>query len=283
MASPQHQQLLQHKTEASCDSSGDGAVSVRINNSHKPLKHLQPHQHGSRTPGEKPCKYSISSSCSSGESGLPRTAVTGLRSQRRVPQLFERSAGLWWNPRFDSSSLEKECRERCFPQTRRRFRYVLFYLAVAALLWGVYFGVNGGRCDPVSFLVPTAAFVLFCLLLFLFTFTRLYGRFYNQASLLLTVVTFALTLAPQTQKPRLPDPKLGVNLTLGDTSDWGAPPWVPCISPVGSFSLCMEVLLLLYSVLHVRLYASVLLGVLYSLLFEALGWRFLLPSSRGGQ
>uniref|UniRef100_A0A3Q3IDS1 Adenylate cyclase type 9 n=1 Tax=Monopterus albus TaxID=43700 RepID=A0A3Q3IDS1_MONAL len=34
----------------------------------------------------------------------------------------------------------------------------------------------------------------------------------------------------------------------------------------------MEVLLLLYSVLHVRLYASVMLGFLYSVLFEALGW-----------
>ncbi|KAK7930141.1 hypothetical protein WMY93_006536 [Mugilogobius chulae] len=34
----------------------------------------------------------------------------------------------------------------------------------------------------------------------------------------------------------------------------------------------MEVLLLLYSVLHVRLYASVLLGLLFSVLFEAFGW-----------
>ncbi|XP_035259216.1 adenylate cyclase type 9-like isoform X2 [Anguilla anguilla] len=280
--SPQHEQLLQHGTEVSCDSSGDGAVSVRINNSHKPLKHLQPQPqpHGSEAPGcggrAKPCKYSISSSCSSAESGLPRTAAAGLCGRRRVPQLFERSAGLWWNPRFDSSILEKECRERFFPQTRRRFRYVLFYLATAAVLWGVYFAVNGARCDPVTFLVPTAAFLLACLLLFLFTFTRLYGRFYTQASLLLIVVTFAITLAPQAQKPVLPHPKLDLNV-----SPEGAFDWVPCISPVGTFSLCMEVLLLLYSVLHVRLYAAVLLGVLYSLLFEVLGWLFLPLASRG--
>ncbi|KAJ8346059.1 hypothetical protein SKAU_G00302520 [Synaphobranchus kaupii] len=38
----------------------------------------------------------------------------------------------------------------------------------------------------------------------------------------------------------------------------------------------MEVLLLLYSVLQVRLYASVLLGLVYSASFEALGWMHLL-------
>ncbi|KAJ8367099.1 hypothetical protein AAFF_G00331030 [Aldrovandia affinis] len=293
MASPQHQKLLQHNTEVSCDASGEGAVSVRIHDSDKPLKHLQQQQHvisgapsgGGRGPGggTKPCKYSISSSCSSGEcTGARKTVATGLRRhRRRVPELFERSAAQWWDPRFDSPVLETECRERCFPQTRRRFRYALSYLALAALLWGAYFAANGARCDPAAFLAPTAAFLLFCLLLFLFTFTRLYGRLYGQASLLLVAVTFALTLAPQTQTGRLVDPGGGggLNLTLGG----GAPARVPCVSPVGTFSLSMEVLLLLYSVLQVRLYASVLLGLLYSVLFEALGWMFLLRASGGAR
>ncbi|XP_035254630.1 adenylate cyclase type 9-like [Anguilla anguilla] len=292
MASPQHQQLLRN-TEASCDSSGDGAVSVRISGA-KPQKQQHPHGAGSTgcgggaAGGSKRCKYSISSSCSSGESGLRRTAVKGLRHHRKVPQLFERSAAQFWDPGFDSPILEEACRERCFPQTQRHFRYVLFYLSAAGFLWGVYFAANPARCDPVAFLVPTASFLLFCLLLFLFTFTRLYARFYNQACLLLILATFALTLAPQVQTSGFGDLEVppseedGVvawetgNVTLaGPPSADG--PRAPCLSPVGTFSLCMEVLLLLYSMLHVRLYASVLLGLLYSASFEALGWTHLAP------
>ncbi|XP_036384702.1 adenylate cyclase type 9 isoform X2 [Megalops cyprinoides] len=271
MASPQHQQQpLLHNTEVSCDPSGDGAVSVRVNNSGNPNK-LGPTAlgGGGTGGGAKRCKYSISSSCSSGESAVRRTAAASVRGPRKVPQLFERSAAQWWDPRFDSPVLEEACRERCFPQKRRRFRYVLFYLAAAGLTWGAYFAANGARCEHAAFLTPTAAFLLLCLLLFLFTFTRLYRRLYGQASLLLVVAAFALTLALQTQTAGFGDPGGGPNLTLGGHPAAGGSP--PCISSVGTFSLCMEVLLLLYSVLHIRLYASVLLGLLYSVLFEALG------------
>ncbi|XP_029914898.1 adenylate cyclase type 9 [Myripristis murdjan] len=287
MASPQHQQLLPHNTEVSCDSSGEGGVSVRIGGSVK-------HKHGGGPlgsigggfiGGSKHCKYSISSSCSSGESGVRRPVVKSLRTQKKMPQLFERSAGHFWDPKFDSSILEEACRERCFPQTQRRFRYVLFYLIVAGLLWGLYFAANPSRCDRMAFLLPTAFFLLFCLLLLLLTFTKLYSRCYNQASLLLILVTFALTLAPQIQTSGFGDletapPKFDMedfsgmepryNLTYDKMVAYNN--WTPCISPVGTFSLCMEVLLLLYSVLHVRLYASVLLGLLYSVFFESLGW-----------
>ncbi|KAM7386892.1 hypothetical protein PAMA_009492 [Pampus argenteus] len=284
MASPQHQQLLPHNTEVSCDSSGDGGVSVKIGSSVK-------HKHGGGPlgsigggfiGGSKHCKYSISSSCSSGESGVRRPVVRSFRTQKKMPQLFERSAGHFWDPKFDSSILEEACRERCFPQTQRRFRYVLFYLATAGLLWGFYFAANPSRCDRTAFLIPTACFLLFCLLLFLLTFTKLYSRCYNQASLLLILVTFILTLAPQIQTSgfRDPDtPAFDVEEFSGigpDNQSYdklvGGSTWSPCLSPVGTFSLCIEVLLLLYSVLHVRLYASVLLGFLYSVFFESLGW-----------
>uniref|UniRef100_A0A3B3U016 adenylate cyclase n=1 Tax=Poecilia latipinna TaxID=48699 RepID=A0A3B3U016_9TELE len=254
MASPQHQKLLPHNTEVSCDSSGDGGVSVRIGSSF--------------IGATKHCKYSISSSCSSGESGVRRPMVKSFRAHKGMPQLFERSAGHFWDPKFDSSILEEACRERCFPQTRRRFRYVLFYLVAASFLWGLYFAAHPSCCDIVVFLLPTASFLIFCLLLFLMTFTRLYSRCYNQASLLLILVTFILTLAPQIQTLGFRNPDgMGSNK-------------FPCLSPVGTFSLCIEVLLLLYSVLHVRLYASLMLGLLYSVLFETLGC--LLPTQAGG-
>lgn len=296
MASPQHQHLLFHNSEVSCDSSGDGATSVRISGT-KPHKQ----QRGSLGAsamcsiigGSKHCKYSISSSCSSGESAIRKPVVKGLRTQRKMPQLFERSAGHFWNPKFDSNILEEACRERCFPQTQRRFRCVLFYLAAASLLWGLFFIANANRCERTAFLLPTAAFLLLCSVLFAFTFTRFYAHCYNQASLLLIVVTFALTLAPQIQTSGFSDlnvPPLkdeedaddfsgaeDKNLTFEATRSGGLV--APCLSPVGTFSLGMEVLSLLYSFLHVRLYASLLLGLLYSVLFETLGWMHLIQGN----
>uniref|UniRef100_A0A147B3N6 adenylate cyclase n=1 Tax=Fundulus heteroclitus TaxID=8078 RepID=A0A147B3N6_FUNHE len=295
MASPQHQKLLPHNTEVSCDSSGDGGVAVRIGGGggkHRhgggPLGSIG----GGFIGGTKHCKYSISSSCSSGESGLRRTVAKSFRAHKGTPQLFERSAGHFWDPKFDSSILEEACRERCFPQTRRRFRYVLFYLAAAGLLWGLYFAAHPSRCDAAVFLPPAVSFLVFCLLLFLLTFTRLYSRCYNQASLLLILATFVLTLAPQIQTlgfrelddrpPEFDTEGIGgvesAHNISNDKSVGGIDEF-PCLSPVGTFSLCIEVLLLLYSVLHVRLYASLMLGLLYSVLFETLGC--LLPTQTG--
>ncbi|XP_029991515.1 adenylate cyclase type 9 isoform X2 [Sphaeramia orbicularis] len=289
-----HRQLLMHGTEVSCDSSGDGAVTVRITNS---APHM--HQHESLMAANSGGgggggggaggygavskmnpnlhKYSISSSCSSADSRPAGTSTS--RVHRKAPPLFERSAAQCWDPKFDSPILEEACQERCFPQTQRRFRYVLFYLAVAAVLWGLYFGVNNDRCDPMAFLVPTASFLVLLVLLFLFTLTQPYTRLYNQTSLLLIAVTFAITLAPQIQTAGYTELEWAGG---GNASVLSAAPLkTPCISPVGTFSLCIEVLLLLYSVLHVRLYASVLLGLLYSILFEALGWLPLLQRGTG--
>uniref|UniRef100_A0A3B1KGE3 adenylate cyclase n=1 Tax=Astyanax mexicanus TaxID=7994 RepID=A0A3B1KGE3_ASTMX len=256
-------------TEVCCDSQG-GGLTVRVVDTRS-----EPENGGkaSSEPGlmgtPKQCKYSISSSCSSsGESGVRRTVMTSLRSHRAVPQLFERSAAQCWDPKFDSSILEEACRERCFPQTQRRFRYVLFYLFTAAILWSVYIGVSSSQCMLATFLLPTASFLILCLLLFLFTFSRPYVRLYNQASLLLIVITFGITLAPQTQTASF----FHYEWQRDANRTHVVEPPAPCISPVGTFSLCMEVLLLLYSMLHLRLYASVLLGILYSVLFETLGW-----------
>ncbi|XP_076841291.1 adenylate cyclase type 9 [Brachyhypopomus gauderio] len=281
MALPSQQQPFRN-SEVSCDGEG-GEATVRIADA-RPQCHACLERGSVSGQGavgcSKPCKYSIFSSCSSADSGTRRPTLTSLRGQQAIPPLFERSAGQCWDPKFDSPTLEEACRERCFPQTQRRFRYVLLYLTAAALLWGVYFGANNARCDPTSFLLPTAAFLVLCLLLLLFTFTQPYVWLHGQASLLLTAVTFAVTLAPQ--------PQAAAFAHLGWSADGNrtlAPPAGvegPCISPVGTFSLCIEVLLLLYSMLHMRLYASVLLGLLYSVLFEALGWLHLGQTNTAG-
>ncbi|TRY97280.1 hypothetical protein DNTS_020575 [Danionella cerebrum] len=288
MASPQH--LLFHNSEVSCDSSGNGAVSVRISEtkSHKQQRgSLGTSAMCNIISASKHCKYSISSTCSSGESAIRKPMVKSLRNQRKTPQLFERSAGHFWNPKFDSNILEEACRERCFPQTQRRFRCVLFYLAAASVLWGLFFIINANRCEQIVFLLPTASFLLLVSVLFIFTFTRFYSHCYNQASLLVIVVTFALTLAPQIQTSGFSE---FTSASLSDEGDFSGTEdtnltyestvrgnrHVPCLSPVGTFSLGMEVLSLLYSFLHVRFYASLLLGLLYSVLFETLGWMHLM-------
>ncbi|NWX90297.1 ADCY9 cyclase, partial [Nothoprocta pentlandii] len=264
MASPPHQQLLHHhSTEVSCDSSGDSnSVTVRIN--------AKQQQQGCAS--AKHCKYSISSSCSSGESGGTRRAAAGhgggLRRHKKLPQLFERASSKWWNPKFDSNNLEEACMERCFPQTQRRFRYALFYIGVACLLWGIYFGIHMKE-KLLVFVVPALCFLLVCVAFFAFTFTKTYARHYVWTSLTLTLLVFALTLAPQFQ---VLTPLSG----SGDVANQTPPanPSDTCLSQVGSFSMCIEVLLLLYTVMHLPLYLSLFLGLSYSVLFETFGYHF---------
>ncbi|XP_006036635.2 adenylate cyclase type 9 isoform X3 [Alligator sinensis] len=267
MASPPHQQLLHHhSTEVSCDPSGDSnSVTVRIN----------PKQHQGCI-SAKHCKYSISSSCSSsGESAGPRRAAgggasggSGLRRQKKVPQLFERASSKWWNPKFDSNNLEEACMERCFPQTQRRFRYALFYIGVACLVWGIYFSIHMQE-KLMVFTVPALGFLLVCIAFFMFTFTQTYARHYVWTSLILTLLVFTLTLAPQFQALTTLSGRDDVSnhTSLVRAAD-------ASLSQVGSFSMCIEVLLLLYTVMHLPLYLSLFLGLLYSVLFETFGYHF---------
>ncbi|KAM9305781.1 adenylate cyclase type 9 [Gastrophryne carolinensis] len=257
MASPVNQQLLHH-TEVRCDGSGDSSsVTVKINRQH--------HQGQSRR-----CKYSISSSCSSGESGIKKGGGGGgARKQKKLPQLFERSTSNWWNPKFDSSNLEEACVERCFPQTQRRFRYAVLYLCVSGLLWSIYFGIHM-KSKLIAHLVPTLCFLMVCLFFFIFTFTKPYARHCTAVSLVVTLLAFALTLASQFQVLTLEtDRDNSSSLTFVPSSGSTS-----CLSQVGSFSICVEVLFLLYTVMHLPLYLSACLGVVYSILFETFGYHF---------
>ncbi|XP_032086865.1 adenylate cyclase type 9 [Thamnophis elegans] len=212
--------------------------------------------------------------------GKPRGAALGPGlglglGAGRAPQLFERASSRWWDPRFDSSNLEQACRQRRFPQTRRRLRYALGYLGAAALLWGAYLGWGrgggrggGGGGGAAAAAGAALAFLGACLAALLFTFTRAYGRHPAGSSLALALLVLALPLASQLLPAAAAAPGLA-----GNVSARAAPP-PPCLSPVGSFSLCVAALLLLYAVPHLPLYLSLLLGLGGSALFEALGYGF---------
>ncbi|XP_062915517.1 adenylate cyclase type 9 [Mobula hypostoma] len=256
-------------TEVYCDASGDcNHVAVKIGRQ----REVQQHAAAADAPapqhqGPGPTKYSISSSCSSGES--VRRAARSPRRRRKFPQLFERASGKWWDPAFDSRKLEDACLERCFPQTQRRFRYALLYLMVAALLWAIYFGCvvkESARGLAAAFLAPTLLFMSCCAGLLAVTFSGLYSRHYVRISLLFTLLVFALSLATRFQGGGLEGSGCGWN-----ESRTPAPCWTH-LSPVGSFSISVEVLLLLYTVMPLPLYLCFLFGVSYSLLFELLGY-----------
>nr|XP_056722228.1 adenylate cyclase type 9 [Euleptes europaea] len=275
-------------TEVSCDSSGD-RVTVR----------LQPRLSSPQTappppPPPPPCKSSVSSGCSSsggdsvaaaagaagrgsvafpgpGGGGGARRGRRGGRGRGGLPQLFERASGRWWSPQFDSRALEAACRERCFPQARRRFRYALSYAGAAGLLWAAYVGARLGPGGAAAVAGPALGALAAALAAFLFTFTRAYARHHGAASLALTLLLFALTLAPHLPVPSGDPPR---NATATAPAPAAAAAAGCLFSPVGSFSMCVAALLLLYTVLHLPLYLSLALGLGYSALFETLAYLF---------
>ncbi|XP_054266765.1 adenylate cyclase type 9 isoform X2 [Macrosteles quadrilineatus] len=163
------------------------------------------------------------------------------------PIPFERaSARSWWDPRFDSEILEKQYKLSAFPQIRLRFRYSLLYVFVVSLFWCVYLAVKAvyeeGRTESFTVALIFGSFSVFTLFILLLTRSTLYARFHLPVSIMTAIVMFALSL-----------------LSVGTTS---------VLTPVGDFSLCIEILMIIYTVIPLPLYICVILGISYSVLFE---------------
>ena len=162
------------------------------------------------------------------------------------PIMFER-AGSWWpSPRFDSEILEKEQWKSYFPQTRRRFQDVLFYILTACVAWAVFFGAT--RSASVQwpyFLIGTLILLFLIGVIIGFTYTR----FYKKVPLVTSIFVSCLICC-------------SVLLTLiYNDSD---------LSSIGAFTATVEVLLMMYSVIPMPLFITVSIGVIYSVLFEVL-------------
>ncbi|XP_052281926.1 adenylate cyclase type 9-like isoform X2 [Dreissena polymorpha] len=164
-----------------------------------------------------------------------------------LPQLFERTGSWWPSPRFDSDILEKAQWNTYFPQTRRRFQYALFYMLAACLVWTLYFGLTKAHSYHwPNFLIGTL--VLLCLICVVlgFTYTRYYQKFYLLTSIVVSILICSGILAT-VQAFRASD-----------------------LSTVGSFTATVEVLLMMYSVIPMPLAATLVIGVIYSVVFEVL-------------
>jgi len=183
------------------------------------------------------------------------------------PALFERAATSWWNPRFDSDILEGQYWRSTFPRTTRRFQLGLSYLLMLCLVWAIYFPTVA---TPHWYIFLSGSVslgtVIFCM--FLVTCSPIYSENCFKVSLLLCLLLCSLSLAVYLQispneiileNGAVLEPSTNISAsTLGQTD----------LSEAGLFALYVEVLLLIYTVIPLPLYGTLLVGLSYTLLFE---------------
>ncbi|XP_071087998.1 adenylate cyclase type 9-like isoform X2 [Haliotis cracherodii] len=171
---------------------------------------------------------------------------TPLSPKQNTPiVLFERASGSWWNPTFDSKILEDQLWSCYLPQTRRRFQYALFYVVTACLAWLIFFGLSKEQ-NWMYFLGGTACLLSVTVLIIGFTKIPLYERFYMPISIVFVLFLMALILCP---------------FAFKSSSD---------LSTIGSFSGSVEILLMIYTFIPMPLFAAVLIGIVYSIVYEIL-------------
>ncbi|XP_001603329.2 adenylate cyclase type 9 isoform X1 [Nasonia vitripennis] len=169
-----------------------------------------------------------------------------------LPVPFERAAPRsWWNPKFDSEILEGQYKCSAFPQIRLRFRYALTYILLISVSWLAYFVILGIENNsifwPYIAVMFTAVGAMVSAILYL-THTDHYRSIVLPISVGVALMLCCLSIVFLVYVP--PDTD---GLTL-----------------VGHFALCSEILLLIYTVLPMPLYACTLICTLYSFLFEFL-------------
>ncbi|CAB0034921.1 unnamed protein product [Trichogramma brassicae] len=168
----------------------------------------------------------------------------------RLPMPFERAAArCWWNPKFDSESLEKEYKNNAFPQIRLRFRYALLYILLVSLSWFIYFTVIGIENNSKYWSISAILFGSLSLI----TTIMLYITFKNWYKKCVTIMSVVIAIV-------LCIESLVLLICV--------PPHIDGLTMVGHFTFCAEILLLVYTVLPMPLYACVLISVLYSSIFE---------------
>ncbi|XP_071571672.1 adenylate cyclase type 9 [Temnothorax nylanderi] len=169
-----------------------------------------------------------------------------------LPVPFERAAPRsWWNPRFDSEILEEQYRRSAFPQIRLRFRYALTYMLLVSLSWLTYFVIIGVENDTSTWAAIAGVFGIVGVMVsavFYLTHTDYYKSYVLPTSLGVASTLCFLSL---------------LFLAL-------VPPHVDGLTLVGHFALCSEILLVIYTVLPMPLYACVGISTLYSFMFEFL-------------
>ncbi|XP_031634032.1 adenylate cyclase type 9 [Contarinia nasturtii] len=165
------------------------------------------------------------------------------------PMAFERAAPKSiLNPRFDSIILEGQYQSSVFPQIRLRYRYALIYVILSTLIWlGYHLSVLDTSVARMQLITLYASYVMVLLtsiLLYFLTYTKFYRVHTTFVSIITTIIL------------------CGTSLTLLKFTS------IELFSPLGHFSMCIEIILLIYTMIPFRLWQNCLLAAIYSILFE---------------
>jgi len=182
------------------------------------------------------------------------------------PRLFERAGKSWWNPRFDSDILEGQYWRSTFPRTTRRFQLGLTYLLILCSVWAVYFPAIG---SPHWYIFLTASLsigVIVCLM-FILVSSSIFVDNYFKVSLIFSILLCSTSLCVYLQLTPEHDQVVtaghhGTNVShvpVRSGSD---------LSDAGLFALYVQVLVLIYTVIPLPLYGTLIVGLMYTCLLE---------------
>ncbi|KAF5280501.1 hypothetical protein FQA39_LY18046 [Lamprigera yunnana] len=179
-----------------------------------------------------------------------------------LPIPFERAASKsWWDPTFDSEVLEDQYKKSAAPNNKLKFRYAMWYVLLISLSWFFYFlstGLLNSSTDWPLLCIVLAAIIVSAIIVLFLTYQDFFNAFMLFISIGIAIILCTLSLTFLMLLPL----KFGssFNKSIGN------------MSPVGQFSICVEILLLIYTIIPLRLYLCITIGVLYSALFEILTW-----------
>ena len=141
-------------------------------------------------------------------------------------------------------------------------RYVLWYLLFMSACWFLYFLVSELR-GPINrwpiLCIVLAVLILSVIMVLIVTYTTFFTNHMTGVCLSVALLLCAISIT------------FTILTAMDQKSSRGH---FPTSSPVGQFAVCIEVLLLIYTVIPLRLYVCVMLGALYSLTFELVMWYF---------
>ncbi|KAK8722847.1 hypothetical protein OTU49_012083 [Cherax quadricarinatus] len=183
----------------------------------------------------------------------PHLHALMLASHQRnscCPVLFERAAPTWWDPRFDSDILEGQYRQSSLSTLTLRFQYALIYIFVSTVTWAVYWSVLQ-TTHWTSCLAVAVTFAIASVSLYIYSRSQSYKSHQVVVSVVMTVLLMLVSLLPYSLYRSSPDDS-------------------PDLTPVAMFAMCIEVLLLVYTVIPMPLYLTLIITSVYSITFELL-------------
>lgn len=161
------------------------------------------------------------------------------------PIPFERaSQKSWWDPTFDSEILEDQYKVSAFAHNRFKFRYALWYTISVALCWLLYIIFLGLLSEVQYFnvkIIPFGILLFYNIFVLLLTYTDVFKRHMVIISLgyAISSVSYCFVFLIISRK----------------------------IS-IGHFCACIQLLILIYTLIPLKLYMGLTLAILFSVVFE---------------